>query len=314
MYLKYVDDSDFLLTNRREYPLIRKEIIKQVLITGETHLAHVRDNPLGGDYREIYLYGKDSYESIPAFTQPLHVDYGGVNYFVADARALMGVSRTGEYVIRQPTLLDRLTLQTSLMGLWASGETALFKGDAQFAGVIFGEVVSTILMQQWNLGISDALYVKLVAALYYGSMMHTQETFTQAEAAKSIMRWCKVPNTPKTEALRDEIGYLGSFEAFVTQIKLRVESTRVQRDLTPIGLLTPFTRSMFGPYMNETLALSTIMPSVWTAVVASTLDNRSFTKTLVGSAVDRLKRDPRYTEMNQVIQPAKLTVADLNAY
>lgn len=314
MYLKFVDDTEFLLTNKRDYPTIRSEVIKQVLITRETHLAHVRDNPMGGDYREIYLYGKDSYDSIPAFTQPLHLEYAGVNYFVADARALMGVSRNGEYIIRQPTLLDRLTLQTSLMGLWASDDTTLFKGDAQFAGVVFGEVISNILMQQWNLGISDSLYVKLVSALYYGSMMGTQEAFTQAEAAKSIMRWCKVPNTPKTENLRDEIGYIGSFETFVTQIKLRVESNRVQRDLTPIGLLTPFTRAMFGPYMNETLALSTVMPCVWTAVVASTLDNRSFTKTLVGSTVDRLKRDPRYTEMNQVIQPAKLTVDDLNAY
>jgi len=247
--------------------------VKQALVTGDLKQAATpKGHPLKGIYT-IPSY----FKGIDPFYHPLVTDFRGETIVVVDSRAYLRATPTGEQVISNRMEYEFLILRAALTLAWLKGENRAMLGMADLPLQTFCGWIPMAVVRNKHLDPHHQQVLTALAGLWFLSQFDQLDYSDESTLLRASARVARLTRVPADFIIQTGRGLttLQSMEEFCTAARERVDSPRMA-DFSP-GLLVAFTKSAwFGAAAQEVSAIALEYPPYLMAMVAASVDDRSY--------------------------------------
>lgn len=284
----------------KEIGRIIKFFTEEVLIKDNREIALFRPSPIDASYQEVYLYNRKEMEGLPFTTMPIMVTLKDVNYILIDIRQFVSKNSQRLLITSSPGGLQHAIFKMATTVAMQTGNTGIFRGDAALAGTSFVNNLSNIFTRDWNARHEDAMAVRAVTAVYYGSMIPSTKEGVDPErqAMTDISRWAAMPMSAKMDKYARNFLNMDSPEAFIEAIKSVSTSPRLKSSMSYPSVLTSFTKTAYGPSgVIEALSVGMRAPEAYAAVVLYAINNSMTRGTVIGKDLDRFRKKEPHEQM-----------------
>ncbi len=247
--------------------------VKQALVTGDLKQAAT---PKGFPLKGIYTI-PSYFKGIDPFYHPVVVEFRGEEVIVVDSRAYLRSTPSGEQVISNRMEYEFLIMRAALMKAWLAGGQMTMLGMADLPLQTFCGWVPMAIVRNKHLDPHHQQTLTALAGLWFLSQFTELDLSDEAIVLRAAGRVARLTRVPADFVLRTAQGLtsLVTMEDFCAAARERVDSPRMS-DFSP-GLLVAFTKSAwFGAAAQEVSAMALEYPPYLMAMVASSVDDRSY--------------------------------------
>lgn len=250
----------------------------------EDGLQNVR-TPEGKHVKNVFgvMPGNDD---VPAFTHPYYKvedrDYG---YFYIDARPYLRQERNGDISISNAADYKFQLVRAMFNVHWQyHPEDLLNLGE--MGPLIFCRWLTDAIVKRMGLNPAEQARVMTVTLFYWYSLFRQEEEFDEKDKQRIVTKLSRISSIPSNIAMEvvDQITYMNGLPAYVSMLQAVVGSVRLEK-LSPALIFAMLGGSWFGLNAKETIAVATEHPPTFLAIVLSSLESRSYRKSILGRMV-----------------------------
>lgn len=245
--------------------------------------------------RPVFINGSQSSEgNIPLFAHPILVEQKGMQFLVTDVRSFVRHdTKDGNYEPAVKNLTEfNFAKSRAILNLgWLTGSIDSMRSNMKFAGAVFAAWISETIAKRYALDPADQMKITVVSLYYYFSLFEEEakmgddfETVLTMYASKMF----KMPAKTVGEII-SQVEKVGNLDEFCETIKTVTQNIRLQ-DFSTGVLMTITASSWFGTNSKQILSISLEHPPTWIAIVAASLNERTFKNSLIARISERYSR------------------------
>ena len=268
---------------------IKKALIPQLFSTQDYRQRTIKR------YNSLNLYYISPFTNleifdIPAFNNPLLLEHEGKKVLVTDIRSYVNEKNTikeDKIVTSNPTELTFAMFRTTLNGMWCDGKEKDIKLNLKFANIVYAAWISDTISKRFGLNYTEQLDVFIIAYYFYDSLF-SNEPVSADNQILLVTNIVKASRSTATYVMRvtDQLTYMKDIHELIDSIKTIVPNRRLV-DLN-IGTLTTIVSSTwYGTHSKEILAVSLEHVPTFAAIVAVSVTQRFWKKSMITQIADR---------------------------
>ena len=235
----------------------------------------------------VILYGlSDVEKEITPFNHPL-VNRDN-NWIALDLRNMVKLTSDKEnFEVRNDSEYNLAIQRFILTGMWCVGkQSSLY--SLKFPHFVFANWLSENLTKKFGLDLNNQLQLRILALIYY-SKLFTNE-YNDDDFGKLIIRLKEDILVPTLiEEVYEKINELENIDDFCKACYDVTGNIRLKHLDTNV-LINTLANNWVGLNGKELVLLSLEHPPTWISLVFASLTQRSFSKNVIGTIVDKLNK------------------------
>ncbi len=250
----------------------------------------VQIKPFENDYTKltpVMLYGlSDVEKDITPFNHP--IINKDAKWIALDLRNVVKLSSDKEsFEVRNDSEYNLSLQRFILTGMWAVGkQSSLY--SLKFPHFCFASWLSENLTKKFGLDLNNQLQLRVLALIYY-SKLFTND-YNEDDFGKLIVRLKEDIMVPKLiEEVHEKIGELENIDDFCKACYDVTGNIRL-KNLDSNVLINTLANNWIGLNGKELVLLSLEHPPTWISLVFAALTQRSFSKNVIGTIVEKLNK------------------------
>lgn len=250
----------------------------------------VQIKPFENEYLKltpVMLYGlSDVEKDITPFNHP--IINSDAKWIALDLRNVVKLSADKEnFEVRNDSEYNLSLQRFILTGMWAVGKQSSLYG-LKFPHFCFASWLSENLTKKFGLDLNNQLQLRVLALIYY-SKLFTND-YNEDDFGKLIVRLKEDIMVPKLiEEVHEKIGDLENIDDFCKACYDVTGNIRL-KNLDANVLINTLANNWIGLNGKELVLLSLEHPPTWISLVFAGLTQRSFSKNVIGTIVEKLNK------------------------
>lgn len=277
-----------LLNNTQTIFNINKYIAIDYVFIREKEKIKIK--PFKNDYvtlTPVILYGlSDVEKDITPFNHPIINKEG--KWIALDLRTVVKLSADKENFEIKNDSEYHLSLQRFILtGMWVIGkQSSLY--SLKFPHFCFASWLSENLTKKFGLDLNNQLQLRILSLIYYSKLF--TNNYSEDDFSKLIVRLKEDILVPKLiEEVYEKVDELENIDNFCKACYDVTGNIRL-KNLDANVLINTLANNWIGLNGKELVLLSLEHPPTWISLVFAALTQRSFSKNVVGTIVEKLNK------------------------
>lgn len=250
---------------------------------------------------KVFMLYDDS--ELREFNQPLVIDNPNDKMqkaIIVDLRKYMSMdANTGTwYVKRSDVINHRIQLvYGALCHIWSNSEPTRLMGVSQFLPAVFGTWIAESIAKRYSLMLNDTMAISVLGAAYYLRLFNReQQAWTESDLVYVSEHLQRLFPSKTSESIIDIIHTanftVADIRELCTAIRNVTENIRL-KDLDTGVLLTLITKTWFGHYASEMIAVALEYPPAFLTIVHACKSEKLYRTTGINLVIDRIMKNDR---------------------